>query len=91
MTTIAPLSQNLDLHDGEEFDLKAVAKNGVLVVTRIMRPLRKEKQTEQQLSQARRDAGFLAFAKGARVPVQHLSDEEINEGRLKYLMEKHVK
>ncbi len=37
MTPIAPLPQNLDLHEGEEFDLKAVAKNGVLVVTRIMR------------------------------------------------------
>lgn len=37
MTTTATLPDDLELHEGEEFVLRAVAKNGALIVTRVIR------------------------------------------------------
>lgn len=50
MTTTATLPDDLELHEGDEFLLRAVAKNGALIVTRVIRsapdPLR-EKASEK--------------------------------------------
>jgi hypothetical protein len=50
MTTTATLPDDLELHEGDEFLLRAVAKNGALIVTRVTRsapdPLR-EKVSEK--------------------------------------------
>ncbi|MGL4400732.1 MAG: hypothetical protein ACRCXD_12745 [Luteolibacter sp.] len=37
MTTTATLADDLKLHEGEEFVLRAVAKNGALIVTSVLR------------------------------------------------------
>ncbi len=37
MTTTAILPDDLELHEGEEFVLRAVAKNGALMITRVIR------------------------------------------------------
>lgn len=46
MTTTATLPDDLELHEGDEFLLRAVAKNGALIVTRVIRsapdPLREK-------------------------------------------------
>jgi hypothetical protein len=36
MTTTAILPDDLELHEGEEFVLRAVAKNGALMITRVI-------------------------------------------------------
>jgi hypothetical protein len=37
MNTTATLPDDLELHEGEEFLMRAVAKNGTLIVTRVIR------------------------------------------------------
>lgn len=37
MTTTATLPDDLKLHEGDEFVLRAVAKNGALIVTSVLR------------------------------------------------------
>ena len=37
MHTTATLPDHVELHEGEELDLRAVARNGTLVITRVLR------------------------------------------------------
>ena len=37
MTTTATIPDDLKLHEGDEFVLRAVAKNGILIVTSVLR------------------------------------------------------
>jgi hypothetical protein len=38
MTTTAIIPDEFELHDGDEYILRAVAKNGALMITRVIRP-----------------------------------------------------
>ena len=92
MTTTAILPDHFELHEGDEFDLHAVAKNGSLIITQV-RPLsRTSRREEQHLRerQARKDAAFKTFAVGVSI-TPALTDQDLDDARLEYLMEKHVK
>lgn len=92
MTTTATLPDHFELHEGEEFDLHAVAKNGMLVITHVLRSRSSSPQIREADRQTRRDAAFKNFSIGIQPPLENPpTDEDPEDARLQYLLAKHLK
>jgi hypothetical protein len=81
MTTIATLPDHIELRDGEEFDLRAVAKNGALVITRVM--------SAGRLSKAVKAPEKLTFTQKWGGTMSKIEDPD--DFFLTHINEKHVK
>ena len=85
MTTIATIPDHLELREGEEFDLRAVARNGVLVITRVLRTHGQKMQPVPDSAAAARPL----FSEKHGGSVKPVIDPE--DARLLHIHAKHVK
>jgi hypothetical protein len=81
MTTTATLPDDFELREGEEFDFHAVAVNGALVVTRVIRSIPPSPEGSPT-----RQAGFAAKWGNSMPKIEDPSDE-----LLTHINERHVK
>lgn len=82
MKTTATLPDHMTLLEGEEFDLRAIAKDGGLVVTRII-------SSGRILGTEYKKTGTLTFAQKWGGAMQKIEDK--SDPLLSHINEKHVK
>ncbi|MES2708867.1 MAG: hypothetical protein V4726_19895 [Verrucomicrobiota bacterium] len=80
MTTTTTLPDDFELHEGEEIDFRAVAKNGTLIITQVLR--------SRAIPHLPERAGALFSEKWGGTMSRSINPED---ARLAAINEKHVK